>query len=208
MAATVTKVSICNLAMGWLRANLIMDLENDESKEAKLCNANYDAVREIVLEEREWRFATSRARLALSSEAPPFGWKFQFKLPSYCIRALSVSKSPFFGQITDNNVEWEVEEDFVMMDFTECFLRYTRNIEDTTKFSPSFVQCLATRLAAELAVSLTGSNTRQEELFAAYRVKMQIGGTKEGMQGKARRRRPGRLETARRRSGEWAGSSI
>ncbi len=202
MASSVTKTSICNLALGWLRASLITNYDTDEIKEAKLCRANYDRLREAVLEDREWRFATRRFKLAQSAVEPVYGYNYQFQIPPDVIRVLSVSMSTGKGRhMDDNNVEWEREEDFVLANRPLLFARCTMNLEATTKFSPGFVQAFATRLAAELAPPLTGSNTRQQELMEQYLLLVARGGTRDGMQGKSRNRRPGRLQTARYRGG-------
>jgi len=197
-------MGICNIAMGWLRANLITNFDTDTSKEAKLCRANYDRIREAVLEDREWRFATRRFKMALSASVPEYGYNHQFQIPSNVIRVLAASSQRGSGgsnYAMDNNIEWEREEDFVLANVTEVYARCTMNIETTTKFSPGFVQAFATRIAAELAVALTGSNTRHKELLEDYDAKLATGGTRDGMQGKARKRRPGRLQTARYRGG-------
>lgn len=204
MASITTQTGICNIALGWLRANLIVNFDTDESVEAKLCRANYDRLREAVLEDREWRFATKRVLLVRDPEVPEYGWAFQFKLPSDCIRALAVSavkSTPLINTAMDNNIEWEREEDFIKADRESVFLRYTMNIETPTKFSAGFVQSLATRLAAELAVPLTGSDKRHDNLMGQYVAIVDRAGTRDGMQGKARRRRPGRLQQARYRGG-------
>jgi len=200
MAATITKTSICNLALGWLRANLIANYDTDVSVEAKLCRANYDRLREAVLEEKEWRFATGRVKLALSASTPVFGYSHKFSIPPEVIRVLSCSRDASVGN-TDNDIEWEREGDFVMAYREMLYSRCTFNIEATTQFSPGFVQAFATRLAAELAVPLTGSNKRHVELMQDYVLKVNAGGTKDGMQGRAKKRRAGRLETARHRGG-------
>jgi len=201
MASSVTKMGICNIAMGWLRANLITNFDTDTSKEAKLCRANYDRIREAVLEDREWRFATKRMKLALSAHVPEYGYTHKFQIPPDVIRVLACSKGVGRPANVDNNIQWEREEDFVLANIPLIYARCTMNIETTTKFSPGFTQAFATRIAAELAVALTGSNTRHKELLEDYDAKLATGGTRDGMQGKARQRRPGRLQTARYRGG-------
>lgn len=204
MASTTTVTGICNIALGWLRANLIVNFDDDESVEAKLCRANYDRIREAVLEDREWRFATKRVTMVESAETPTYGWAFKFTLPADTIRALAVSATKPTGitnSAMDNNIEWEREENFINADRASIFLRYTFNIEVTTMFSPGFVQALATRLAAELAVPLTGSDKRHDSLLKQYIGMVDRAGTRDGMQGKAKQRRPGRLQKARYRGG-------
>lgn len=202
MASIVSKMGICNLAMGWLRANLITNFDTDTSVEAKLCRANYDRLREAVLEAKEWRFATRRLALTPSATPPVYGWTHKFSLPPDCIRVLSVSGSAAASNNKmDNNIDWEREEDFVFANTAVVYIRYTSNIDIPTKFSPGFVQTFATLIAAELAVPLTGSAKKQEKFENAYLVKLSGSATRDGMQGKARKRRPGRLEKARYQGG-------
>lgn len=196
MSATTTVVGICNIALGELRANLIASL-GDQSKEAKLCNTNYDRLREEVLESREWRFATRRLKLALSADTPEFGYPHQFKLPADCLRVLSASDNPNGVPAQENNINWEREEDFVLSDSAAVYIRYTVNLAITTKFSPGFVTALAKRMSAQMAIALTGSDKRHDALLKEYFIMVSAGSTRDGMQGKAKKRRPGALEKAR-----------
>lgn len=196
MSATTTVVGICNVALSELRANLIASL-GDDSKEANLCAANYDRLREEVLEVREWRFATRRLKLARSVDAPVFGYNHQFKLPADCLRVLSASDKPNGVPAQDNNIDWEREEDFVLTDAGVVYIRYTVNLAITTKFSPGFTTALSKRIAAHLAVPLTGSDKRHVALMKEYAGMVKEGSTRDGMQGKAKKRRPGRLDQAR-----------
>jgi hypothetical protein len=197
----VAKVDICNQALGMLRANLITNFDADLSVEAKLCRANYDRLREAVLEDKEWRFATRRMKLAQSADAPVFGWTYKFKVPADVLRVLTVTDRVNRDNINDNDINWEREEDFVLTNTKLAYARATVNIVDTTKFSAGFVQAFATRMASIMAVPLTGSNTRAQELMNEYLTLVGRAATKDGMQGKARKRRPGRLETARYKGG-------
>lgn len=197
MAATTTKVGICNVAIGELRGNPITNFDTDLSTEAKLCRAHYEHIREVVLEAKEWRFATRRLKLALHADAPEFGYSYKFKLPPDCLRVLSASDKPNGVPAQDNNIDWEREEDFVLSNSKTVYIRYTVNIAITTKFSPGFVQAFATRLGSQMAVALTGSTKRRDQLLKDYNVMVNMGATKDGMQGKARKRRPGALEKAR-----------
>mgnify|MGYP001813053737 CR=1 FL=1 len=203
MAATTTKVGICNLALTELRGNPISNFDSDLSTEAKLCRAHYEHVREVVLEAKEWRFATRRLKLAAHVDTPAYGYKYQFKLPSDCLRVLSASDKPNGKPEEDNNIDWEREEDFLMANTKVVYIRYTQNLAITTKFSPGFVQAMAVRLGAQMAVALTGSTKRRDQLLKDYDYMVSTGATKDGMQGKAKKRRPGRLELARRGGGNY-----
>ena len=53
----MTVLEICNLALSWLAAESIEDL-GDDTRRAELCALNYPAVRDLVLEARDWAFAS------------------------------------------------------------------------------------------------------------------------------------------------------
>ena len=64
-------VDICNTALILNGAQTINSL-SDDSKGAKLCNKEYDKVRQAVLTEHPWNFAMSRKELAQTVNVPVF----------------------------------------------------------------------------------------------------------------------------------------
>jgi len=85
-------VEICNLALSWLGGDLIISL-TDDSTEAKLCNAVYAPLRDAVLEEREWTFATRRIQPPALVAGPLYGYDKAFQIPIEVIRVLQVSRA-------------------------------------------------------------------------------------------------------------------
>jgi hypothetical protein len=188
----VDPVSICNLALGWIAGNLIVSLD-DESTEARLCKANFDLVRDAVLEARAWTFATKRFVLAPSAEEPAFGWTRQFPLPPEVVRVLRCDDAGGSGRLP-----WAREGTAILADDVDV-LHVTAivRVEDAALWSPAFGNAVAARLAAELAVPLSENRSLQADLWSLYERKLKQAGTLDGMQGRAEQFGPGRIARSR-----------
>lgn len=195
----VSTVSICNQALGWLGADTILSL-TDESKEAQLCKDNFDALRDAVLEEREWTFAVRRLELAPLVAAPVYGYSRQFLLPTDVIRVLNLpwGSSDVFGGLLglsggasadrqQQYPDWRVETvdagTVVLANLERIRIRVIWRVTNEKLWSTMFVQALAARLAADLAMPLTNSRTLQKDMWNLYEMKLTKAGTMDGMQG-------------------------
>ncbi|MFV2057288.1 MAG: hypothetical protein ACC707_12525 [Thiohalomonadales bacterium] len=198
-------VEICNLALGWLGGDLIISLD-DESVEAKLCKANYALLRDAVLEEREWTFAVKRLEPAQLVTGPLYGFDNAFQIPPEVLRVLQVSRA---GTVVDGaliegsflsatrggtgtgretRIEWNREGDQIMANNADrIFIRALIRIEDTTKFSPSFDQAFAARMAMELSIPITNSRALQKDMASLYAEKMRLAAATDGLQGRSQR---------------------
>lgn len=183
--ANRSEVSICNQALGWCGANPITTFQDganpDEpnAKEANLCLQNYDALRDAVLEEDIWTFATKRDQLPALSEVP-LGWGVAYQLPSDCLRVDRAFKSADMRD--QDEVPYLVEDRKILLNRDVCFVRYVFRQEDVTRFSPNFTQALAYRIATELSIPLTKSKTLQQQFFGLYRDKLEKAMITDGTQ--------------------------
>ena len=75
-----SEVSICNQAISWLGGKSIISLD-DGTTEANLCKANYDHLRDVVLEAKAWTFAIKRVQFAKLSEDPLYGLVLPLPFP-------------------------------------------------------------------------------------------------------------------------------
>ncbi len=197
-----TETEICNLALGWLGGNRITSLTVEEnSKEWLLCSEQYADLRDAVMEEREWTFAVKRAVLTPVDEDLVWGHEKQFLKPPDSLRILTVhdnsvirptpvttpqpvSRGPHDIPQADG---WQVEGDFILANAERVYVRYNRRVTETGKFSATFVQALAQRLAAEFALPLTESRSLFDKMWTAYSVKISFGAVTDGMQGRMRK---------------------
>ncbi|RLC98185.1 MAG: hypothetical protein DRI46_11780 [Chloroflexi bacterium] len=202
MATSV--VQICNIALSWLGGALIISLD-DPSVEAKLCKANYEPLRDAVLEEREWTFAVKRLEYAQLQDVPLYGFDKAFQIPPEVIRVLQVSMldeavvnpndinqgfrgstRAGTGQGRETRIEWLREGSTVVANnAVRIVTRSLVRVNDTTKFSPAFDQALAARMAMDLAIPITNSEKMQKSMAQMYGEKMALAAATDGMQGRS-----------------------
>jgi hypothetical protein len=153
----VSETSICNDALIMIGANTISSL-SDNTKEARLCNEQYEKIRDQLLFGHPWNFAIKRIDLAADPSLPSGYWghAYAHTLPSDCLRILCIE--------SEDQAPWVVEGGKVFSDITPLNLRYIRKETDTTKFSKGFEEALAAKLAHRLAYALTQSATAAESV--------------------------------------------
>lgn len=203
-------VQICNQAVSWLGGDVFTALTDDQ-KEAKLCNANYELLRDAVLEDREWTFAVARIEPAALVSTPKYGFAKEFQIPATVIRVLQVSRAGDgdTGIVGDtvrhgtglgdyNEVEWLREGQTIRVNNAErIYARVIQQITDTTKFTPGFGQALAARIAMDIAIPLTGSRLLQQEMAVLYGEKLRSAAATDGLQGRSFRTRSNSLVNVR-----------
>lgn len=168
----MTPVQICNQALSWLGANLIISFE-DGTPEANLCKANYELLRDAVLEEHPWSFAILRETWPEATPAPSEG--HAHIIPDYVIRILGVT-------IDGSSVWWAVEGNRLISEVARPEVKFIQRV-DANMFSPSFGQALAARIAADLALPITNSRTMMESMYALYQRKLDEAANLDGMEG-------------------------
>lgn len=180
-----SEVSICNQAISWLGGNLITSLD-DESTEAILCKANYALLRDAVLEEGEWTFATKRFKLLPSPDAPIYGYSHKFELPSEVM--LVKKATPYANNANDSEkFDWRREEEFILADVDAIYVKCIVRITDVKKFNATFNQTLAARIGADIAVPLTESTSKEDQMWGKYNRAIALALSLDGMQGKSDR---------------------
>ncbi len=217
-----SEVSICNLALGWLGANLITSLD-DDNREAQLCKTNYPDIRDAVLEEREWTFAVRRIQLAPLVLPPVYGYAHQFLLPPDVLRILNLPNTQFTDpgsslliggglgasavgpdqQPQLNTFRKESIEDpsatgnVVLANTDTLIMRVIWRITNVGLFSPLFVQCLAQRIAADLCIPLTQNRGLWVDMWNVYQNKLARASAMDGTQGKMEVKRSEALQRVR-----------
>lgn len=201
------EVAICNIALGWVGANLITSLD-DDSTEAILCKATFEPLRDAVLEEREWTFAIKRiepAEVEVEEDVEKYGFDKAFQIPGEVIRVCQVTRADSgviegstwdsgvprssrggTGMGRERRIEWLREGEWIVANNAErVYARVIWRITDTTKFSPAFDQALAARMAMDFAVPLATSLKLQTAMAAMYGEKLGLAASSDGMQGRS-----------------------
>lgn len=192
-----SEVEICNLALAHLGDSATVASINppEGSAQAEHCQRWYPIARNSLLEMQEWGFATTRALLAeLVNPFPQ--WRHAYARPSDCLKVLAVlpadaagdligayPQDRFYGGSLSGQCSVYSPQDFttetdaatgnqiILTNQGNALVRYTRQVTDTSKFSPLFTDTLGWYLASYLAGPVlkgeTGINVGQAMLKVA-----------------------------------------
>ena len=179
-------VDLCNRALDLLGAANITAL-TENSKEARLCNGNFDDVRDAVLRSHPWNVAITRKNLAADSTAPAFGFSFQFTLPTdpFCLRVLSFWNSNVNNEVAayDSNVMFKIEGRKILSNEDTCNIIYIGRVTDTEQYDSLLNKAISARLAAEIAYNITGSNSVASNMLTIYEARLKEAKGVDSMEG-------------------------
>lgn len=160
-------ITIINGALRKIGVHRI-DSRNEASEPARVANDTYDELRDAVLTDAPWDFATKRQELSANATAPLFGFDNAFDLPTspfYCLYPREI--------VNLNDYQWRVEgRQIITSHEAPLQLIYTARITTPGDYSPQFVEAFMARLAAEWAEPLVKSSSLQQTMFAAYDAKI------------------------------------
>jgi hypothetical protein len=181
------EVDIANVAL--LRIGQLQTIaELDEpTPHAQAINAVFAHLRDAVLEAFAWPFAMKRATLDVlaSAEDDPddpllrSGWGFTYQLPADCIAPRYIypgTNTPGEGQ----EVPFVIEADetvgtagrVLLTNEGEAELIYTAKITQPNRWSPTFRDAMAFRLASDLAMSVAKRPELGLRLYQLYQAKL------------------------------------
>ena len=164
MAVSIT---ICNLALGDLRAPPIAEV-NEDSVEARECRRYYPHSLAMLLDDYSWTFCKRVATLAqLSTNERSSEFVYAYALPSDCGTALKLLPSGAsaqdysawgwpYSQIPQASW-WQafiVENGVLYSNVQDAVLEYSRNDADEADFPPLFREALRKLLASNMAVPI------------------------------------------------------
>ena len=184
----MTIVEICNIALGYLGEDSITAL-SDGTTRADLCNQIYAAVRDAVLEDRDWQFASlwaAQATIASTSKNPRLAYQASKPTGTLSVREVVDAEG--------DAIDWLLEGELILVDdyvadavaagTDGVYVHVTQSVADTTKWPNAFILAFAHRLAAELAVPLSENVRKQETEWALYRQALEIATSNDSMQGR------------------------
>ena len=152
------KIDVCNVAISRIGQTQITSLSEDDKK-ARLCGVFFDHLRDALLEDNWWTFATKRQTLALLTETPDSEYNYFYQIPTDCITPRYVV----------NQIAYQIEGDKLATDSTDDIeLVYTFRETDVTKFSPQFRDLLAYKLALELVIPITKDLDMRDRIEQDY----------------------------------------
>ena len=155
----VSKTDICNNAIGRIGAQRIMDIDDEDSKSARICKNAYEINLREVLRLAPWNFAKDRIQLAELSTAPVFGWAKQYQLPTDFIRLVQFNDLDAWQD--EPSDFYEIEGRKLLTDEDTARIEYIKFVDDPNQYDALFTKALVVLLASEIAVPI-----RQDEALA------------------------------------------
>ena len=148
----------------------------DDTERARLVNAIYEEMRDEVTRAAVWNCCKSRQVLASLSETPAFGWAYYHQLPADCLRVVDVLSG-------DTRIDHTIEGRRLMTDVSSVNLIFLQRVTDPNEFDVLFISAYTARIAAELALPVSGSNTVATAMWTAYDKKITEARTIDSQEG-------------------------
>lgn len=185
----MSEVQICNQGLSRIGVNRISSL-SDSSKAAKECNTIFDTTRDAVLADHDWGFARIFLDLALLSDTYT-GWEYAYAYPTGCLSFRKILDDTGANTGTSYDIDTDTYSQsgavafeiisnaagtarVIVSDKQSAEGVYTARITDPNMFSYPFIDALAYRLAADLAVPLKGKTSVQAAMFGVYRTRISM----------------------------------
>lgn len=160
----VSDVQVCNLALDRLGARNITSL-SDNTQTARLCNANIEAQKEVVLQKGKFSFARTRIELPQLVTTPAFGFSYQYQKPSDYLAMYKINDE-VCG--VEAKIKFDIEGDKILTDEATMKVVYIRKVTDITQWSALAREALSFKIAHVLAFKLTGSRTKEQDMLGDY----------------------------------------
>ncbi len=171
-----SKVVICNLAISHLGSGKEIANMTERSEEARVCNRFYDTVRDIVLADMNWPFATKVAALGLIETLTDANaeWNYLYRYPVDCLNLIRV-RSGAKVDTRESRIPFKVSKDVsakvIYCDQDDAYVEYIERVVDPSFYSESFLMALSFKLAAYIAPRITGGDPykMRKEMTEQYR---------------------------------------
>jgi hypothetical protein len=198
-----SEVQICNLALTRLGHAQISSMDED-SKAGDLCTLHYPMCRDALLRSHPWNFTIRRVALAASADyTPAFEFDYYFPLPTDCLKVIrtdfeangssstAVYGFPGMSGYVNDIVPYRLESHASLGRVIACSestleIEYIAKVTDPAQFDESFVDVLAQRLAAEMAIAFTDTQSAAKQMWEIYQSKLVEARMLDAQEGSAR----------------------
>jgi hypothetical protein len=193
-------VEICSLALTRIGHLPVMSLTGGASapKAETLCALHYPICRDALLRSHPWNFAIMRSTLAQDSTTPNHEFDYRHALPSDCLKVLRTSweASGFTGAAVygfpgqsgyaNETIPYRIEGRYLLTNESTVSIEYIARITDVAQFDDMFVDVLAQRIAAEIAMPLTDNASLMQGIWKIYAEKLAEARTNDAQEGTPR----------------------
>jgi hypothetical protein len=162
-------VEVVNVALSMIGEDPITSLQDDDPT-ARIANLRFPTVRDAVLRNHPWNVAKDRQQLARSVDNPPFGWQYKYALPNDWLRTIRINN--YHEHWYTYGRHYEIEGRFLLTELEKVQLVYVKQLTDVTKWDSLLTECIAARLASELAMPITQDRSIRNDTYQLYRDKL------------------------------------
>jgi len=152
--------SICNLALANIGQEANIQSFEDDTEEARFCGQFYDPERRFLLQTVPWRFALKDVTLAeLDDELSPT-YDFIYQVPDDLLQPIQLYIEGTGSQTINRQqiypTQFELIGDSIQSSRPATCLRYIHDFQNAAKFDTLFIDTLTWKIAAKLAMVLSG----------------------------------------------------
>lgn len=159
-----TETEIANRALTRLGQAFITSLSQQQSIEARIVTLFYTSTREELLSRFNWSFAIERIALAsLSGNLTDFSYKYA--LPNNYLKVINLIDSTDYSDLEDS---WRIEGKYIYTDLSPTYIKYVKNITDSTELPSQFVEAFILRLAMKMCMKLTQDRSLFKDITGEF----------------------------------------
>ena len=165
---------ICNMALSHLGVGqTIQNAETGTEQEAKVCRTFYATCLASTLSDFDWSFARRYQALNLVEASPNSEWGYAYRYPTDCVSVKKIL-SGVRNDTRQSRVSYAVGEDdagkLIYSDMDDAIIQYTKLVEDTTKYTATFMEAFSMKLAFYIAPRISAGDPfkRQQAVAAMY----------------------------------------
>ena len=145
---------------------------NEASEPARRLNLIFATCRDAVLEDHDWSFARKMEALAEVADVTVPGWDYVYAEPARCVKVRKIFNDSTVSKKDsdpyDKVLLSSTNTKAIVTNTADAYARYTFQVTDTTLFSPSYIQALSLKLAADSAQALTGDINKRNQMLQYY----------------------------------------
>ena len=158
-----SEIAISNMALAMLGADSIRSFD-EKNKRSRMCKRFYDSTRDYMLSKFDWPFARAfknLKQLDLSDEDVPINEK-AFQLPPDC-------RTPRDVHPPGSSTNWRIVSNRLYTELDSIGLYYTKKEVNSSLFSDTFINALASGLAVRLCVPITQDKALVKTIYQVHR---------------------------------------
>jgi len=156
-----SEVQICNLALSHLGVGKEIASLTENSSEAAACNRFFTIVRDNVLRDHPWSFATKFLTLALVESNPTTEWGYSYTYPVDCLffrRILSGIRNDTRQSRASSRITSSTASLMIYTDVQDAVAEYTFRETNSERFSAGFTMAFSYLLAEAIAPQVSGGD--------------------------------------------------